>query len=116
MNLIENMMDECVLMTKTKSPDGSGGFVTSWSEGAQFKAAITLDTTMEARTAERAGVTSVYTVTTYKSVALEYHEVFKRLRDGKVFRVTSDPNDKVSPTISTLDIAQVTAEKWELQA
>lgn len=114
MNLIEKMMETCCYMTKEKTPDGSGGSFTTWTDGAKFKAAITLDTTLDARIAERSGVTSVYTVTTKRNVNLEYHDVIKRLRDGKIFRVTSDAGDKVSPSFSALDIAQVTAEKWEL--
>ncbi len=45
---------------------------------------------------------------------LEYHEVFKRLRDGKFFRVTSDGDDKHTPASASLNMRQVTAEEWEL--
>lgn len=114
MSLIENMMDDCVFMNKAKVPDGEGGYTVEWTEGAEIKAAIVLDQTMQARIAEKQGVSSVYTVTTSKDIVLEYHDVLKRVRDGKIFRITSDNGDKVSPNVSTLDISQVTAEKWEL--
>ena len=42
------------------------------------------------------------------------HDVFKRLSDGAIFRVTSNGSDKQAPTVGTLDMCQVTAEKWEL--
>lgn len=112
--LIENMMTPCVLVEKKREPDGEGGFYTAWTEGAQFDAAITLDSTMQARIAEKDGVTSIFTVTTRRTAALEYHDVFKRISDGAIFRVTSNGTDKQSPRVSTLDIAQVTAERWEL--
>lgn len=112
--LITYMMTPCVLVEKKREPDGEGGFYTTWAEGAQFDAAITLDSTMQARIAEKDGVTSVYTVTTKRATLLEYHDVFKRLSDGVVFRVTSNGTDKQSPGASSLDIAQVTAERWEL--
>lgn len=114
MSLIDRMMEPCVIVNKIKTADGEGGTVTQWQEGVEIKAAITLDSTMQARIAEREGVTSVYTITTKKSVQLDFHEVIKRLRDGKYFRITSDRGDKVSPAVSSLDISQVTAEKWEL--
>lgn len=112
--LIESMMTTCVLVEKKREPDGEGGFYTSWADGAQFDAAITLDQSLQARIAEKDGVTSAYTVTTHKRAVLDYHDVFRRLSDGAVFRVTSNGADKQSPGVSTLDIAQVSAERWEL--
>lgn len=114
MKLVENMMEDCRLIEKKRVPDGAGGFETTWVEGADFQAAIIRDTSLDARIAEKSGVTSVFTVTTHRSCQLAYHDVFKRLSDGKTFRVTSDAGDKVSPQVSGLDMAQVTAEKWEL--
>lgn len=114
MSLIDAMMEKCVLIEKEKKPDGAGGFISSWKDGAEFLAVITMDTTMEAMIAQKQGMTSVYTVTTKRATELEYHEVFRRVRDGKIFRVTSDGNDKLSPAASSLDMRQVTAERWEL--
>lgn len=112
--LITYMMTPCVLMEKKRTPDGEGGFLVQWAEGADFNAVIVHDQTMQARIAEKEGVTSVYTVTTSRGTLLEYHDVFKRVSDGAVFRVTSNGGDKKSPEFGTLDIAQVTAERWEL--
>lgn len=114
MRLFEKMMTECCLMTMERTPDSAGGFNTAWTEGTKLKAAIIRDTSTQGKIAERSGVTSIYTITTAKRVTLKYHDVIKRLSDGKIFRVTSDPGDKEAPEASTLDIAQVTAEKWEL--
>lgn len=114
MSLIDDFMDKCIMLDKTTVADGYGGYDTVWKEGAEFDAAITFNTSMEARTAEKAGVTSLYTVTTSKALTLEYHDVFKRKRDNKVFRVTSDGDDKYTPASSTLDMRQVTAEEWSV--
>lgn len=114
MGLIENMMVDCVIMDKRRTPDGEGGVNVDWVEAAPIRAAIVLDSSMQSRTAQKQGVTSVYTVTTGRGIRLEYHDVIKRLSDGKIFRITSDAGDKESPQVSTLDMAQVTAEKWEL--
>lgn len=114
MKLIEAMMDECVIMNKIKQDDGEGGSVTTWQEGAHILVAITNNTSMSARIAQQEGVTSTYTLTTHRSNTLEFHEVIKRLTDGKIFRVTSDGNDVKSPAVSSLDMSQVSAERWEL--
>lgn len=114
MSLIENFKTPCVLLEKHKEEDGEGGFISEWRESAKFEAAIGFDNTLEARIAEKQGITSVYTVTTSKNAVLEYHDVFKRLSDGKIFRVTSDGEDVLSPEVSSLDMSQVTAEEWRL--
>ena len=114
MSLLDDAMDACVLLDKKSLPDGEGGFTGTWSEGAAFNAAIVFSTSLQARVAQKQGVTSLYTVSTRRSVRLDYHDIFKRLSDGKIFRVTSDGDDVASPASSLLDIRQVTAEEWSL--
>ena len=114
MSLLNDAMEDCVIMDKTTQPDGYGGYVSRYADGASFRAAIVFDTSMEARLAERQGVKSLYTVTTSRALTLEYHDVFKRLRDNKIFRVTSDGDDKFTPASTSLDMRQVTAEEWVL--
>lgn len=114
MSLLDEAMETCVFLNKQVTDDGYGGFKTIWAEGAEFNAAIVFDTSIEARTADVQGVTSLYTVTTPRSLTLEYHDVFRRERDSKVFRVTSDGDDKFTPKSAGLDMRQVTAEEWEV--
>lgn len=114
MSLIEAMMDECTIIDKVTEQDGEGGHISVWRDGARIQAAIVHNSSMEAQIAEKQGVTSVYTITTMRSVVLDYHTVLRREKDGLIFRVTSEPQDIVSPSVSTLDIRNVTAEKWSL--
>ena len=115
MSLLDYYLNNtCALMEKKRTPDGEGGWATEWAQGAEFDAAIMLDTSMQSRIAEKEGVTSVYTITTRRANPLSFHDVFKRLSDGAIFRVTSNGSDKQAPTVGTLDMCQVTAEKWEL--
>ena len=112
MSLLEDAFENCVMMDKTTQPDGYGGYISTYAEGAPFKAAIVFDTSMQARTAEKQGVTSLYTITTSRALTLEYHDVFKRVSDNKIFRVTSDGDDKFTPASTQLDMRQVTAEEY----
>lgn len=114
MSLIDDMMEPCVIMNKITASDGEGGLMVEWKEGAVIDAAITNDTSLQAKVAESQGVTSTYTITTRRGVVLAFPDVIKRISDGKVFRVTSDGSDKISPKTSTLNMCQVTAEKWRL--
>lgn len=112
MSLLTQAMEDVVMLEKKRVPDGEGGFTVEWVDGVSFKSAITFDSSMEARTAEKQGVTSLYTVTVPVNAKLEYHDVFRRARDGKVFRVTSDGDDKITPASASFQFAQVTAEEW----
>ena len=114
MSLLSDAMEECVILDKTTVSDGYGGFITEYVEGASFQAAITFDTSVQARRAEKEGVTSLYTVTTPRNVALEFYMIFRRTSDGKIFRVTSDGDDKMTPQSTILDMRQCTAEEWSL--
>ena len=114
MSLLSEAMEKCTMIDKTTIPDGYGGTIPSWVDGAEFQAAIVLDSSMQARIAEKQGVTALYTITTKKSVNLQYHDVFRRSSDGKIFRVTSDGDDKHTPGSAGLNMRQVSAEEWVL--
>ncbi len=115
MSLVSEAMTDVVLMDKRRQPDGEGGFITDWIESVIFQAAITFDTSMESRIGEKQGVTSRYTITTNKGAKLSYHDVIKRLSDGKIFRITSDGDDKMTPKSASFQVLQVTAEEWVLE-
>lgn len=114
MSLLIEAMTPCTPIRETVSDDGYGGTVREWTEGEPFDAAIVFDTSVEARQAEAAGVSSRYTVTTKRDRVLKHHDVFRRESDGKIFRVTSDGDDSFTPASASLDMRQVTAEEWRL--
>lgn len=115
MSLIDEMMDKCVIMNPSKVSDGEGGFYTTWTEGAEIEIAITQDTSLQARLAEKEGVLSTYTLTSKKPNSLEYKDVIKRLKDGLILRVTNDAKDFPEASSNTLrSYTQVNAEKWRL--
>ena len=114
MSLLSAAYEKFVMMDKSTVPDGVGGIARAWTEGAEFEATAMLDTSTTARVGVVQGLTSVYTVTTPRSVNLQKFEVFKRLSDGKIFRATSDGDDKKTPAAATLDMRQVSAEEYAL--
>ena len=114
MSLLDDYMENCVMIDKTSVSDGRGGFDYAFVEGAEFQAAITLDNSIQAKIAEQQGVTGIYSVTTQKSINLQYHDIFRRSSDSKVFRVTSDGDDKKTPPSATLNMRQVSAEEYTL--
>ena len=111
MSLLDDFASKCVLMEKTRIPDGEGGYTVDWTEGATFKNYQALDTSMEARTAEKQGVTSVYSALVDKDVPIEYGDYFKEKESGTVYRVTSHPDEKQAPKSASFTLKFFTAER-----
>lgn len=114
MSLLDEAFEEFIILNKITANDGYGGQTTTWSDGAKIQGAMIFDSSMEARVGQAQGVSSVYTLTIRKSAMLDYHDVLRRTRDSKIFRVTSDGDDKFTPQSASLDMRQVTCEEWRL--
>ena len=114
MSLLDSAMEPFVMLDKTTTKDTYGGIVPTWTPGAEFDAAVVLDSSIEARIGAVQGVTALYTITTRRAVNLQYHDVCKRLSDNKIFRITSDGDDKKTPRSAALDMRQCSAEEWRL--
>lgn len=117
MSLLDDFAKPCVLMDKTRTPDGEGGYITAWQEGAEFANYFALDSSLEARRAEKEGVTSLYSVLVDKSVPIEYNDYFRDKTTGLTYRVTSNPEEKQAPKSAGSVIRALkffTAERKEL--
>lgn len=114
MSLLAEAMENYTILNKIKTSDGYGGYVVQWMDGAVIQGAMVFNASTETKKAEAMGVTSVYTLTTKRATVLEYHDVLRRERDGKIFRVTSDGDDSFTPASAGLDMRQVTCEEWRL--
>lgn len=113
-SLYEKAMKKFIFLESHREPDGRGGFYTEWHEGAEFSAAVAYNNSMQARTAQKQGVTSVYTIYVRKNIAFKFHDVIKRLEDGKIFRITSNGTDNKTPESAALNMLAVSAEEWVL--
>ena len=114
MSLISAMMEPCKILNHIRQDDPYGSWTETYTEGATFNATIIKNSTTEAVVAERQGIKEIYTVVTAKGFPLSYHDVFKRMKDDAIFRVTSESTDSEAPVRSTIQIEKVTAERWEL--
>lgn len=114
-NLLEQAYDfgDCVMLDKKTVPDGLGGTMTEYVEGAKFIAAVEFNGSIEAKIAAVQGVKSLYKVITKKAMSFDYHDVFKRLKDGKVFRITSNGDDNQTPKSAWLDMRSTDAEEYK---
>jgi len=114
---------EFQILDYTTVSDGYGGAVEpTYVPGATFMGALVLNNSIQAQTAQKQGVTGVYTLTFDKSMHLPWHTVFQKIiRDengnkvsnGSIYRVTTK-DDNAPPKSATLKFRQVTAEEWQL--
>lgn len=111
--LIESMLTRCTRLIPSKEPDGQGGFVEAWTEGESFCAAVVKKRTDERRTAEKPEIRAMYSVTVSEDVKLNYHDVFRREKDGAVFRMTGSTEDGKPPETASFRFARADAERWD---
>lgn len=116
MSLLDNAMEDYVLMEKTRVPDGYGGTNSTWVDGITISMAMQYNGSNQALIAQALGSTSVYVFTVRKNVQLDYHDVVRRVSDGKIFRITSNSDDNKTPPTAGLNMRNYTAEEWELPA
>lgn len=117
MSLLDDFTRKCVLLEKTRTPDGAGGYITAWSEGPEFLNYQAIDTSMEARRAEKEGVASVYSALVNQSVPIKYNDYFRDKETETTYRVTSNPEEKRAPKSAGATVKALkffTAERKEL--
>ena len=114
MSLLENAYEDFTVINKSVVDDGYGGTTTVWTDGATIKGAMVFDSSTQMKVAQAMGVTSAYTLTVKKSVELDYHTVLRRESDKKIFRLTSNSDDKKTPEEANLNMRQYSAEEWKL--
>lgn len=109
------MFEPCVRMIRADSEsDGQFGTDDIWAEGASFDAMIVQAASPEGKIAEQDGIREQYRVVVRRGFPLEYGDVFRRVKNGETLRVTSRPNDREAPDASTVQIAALTAQRWEI--
>lgn len=114
MSLIDEMQKKCITLEKTRTADGLGGYKTAWVPGVEFDALFEFDGSPETVIAEKQGVARSYGIYVDKAFDMDFHDVFKRIEDGQIFRVTDTGVDKYTPDSSTLGMRLLRAERWEL--
>ena len=111
--LVKDQLCACVIMDRVTSNDGYGGYKRKWSAGAAFDAIITENSSVEASVAAQMTSSTFYGVKCRRNVPLEYHTAFKRVSDGKTFRIKNSESMK-TPSFSAMDMKQLEAEEFEL--
>lgn len=114
MSLLDSAYEKFTILNKSIVDDGYGGTTTVYTDGVTIDGAIVFDSSTQMKLAQAMGVTSAYTLTVKKSIELDYHTVLRRESDKKIFRLTSNSDDKKTPEEASLNMRQYSAEEWRL--
>lgn len=112
--MLDSYKHQCVLLERQRVSDGQGGSKTVWVDGMEFTMIFSEDTTTEALIAEQQGFTSTYHAVVARNMEIKFHDVIRRLSDGKIFRITKDGDDDKTPKTSPMDMKHLVLERWEL--
>ena len=113
-SLLEKAYEDFTVINGIPTSDGRGGVYTTWVDGVTFQGAMPYDSSVQMKIAQAMGVTALYTLTVNKNVELNYHAVFRRKKDNKTFRTTSNSDDKKTPEEATLNMRQYEVEEWTI--
>ena len=114
MSLLYDAMEDFIILDKTTVSDGYGGVKTVYVDGAPIKASLSFDGSTEARVASVEGAKDRFQIYTQKNVVLRFHDVVKRVKNNKVYRVTTNGDDYATPEMAALDARVVNAEEYEV--
>lgn len=107
---IQKFYETLIYVNQFQTSDGMGGVVTQYEEGATFKGAIFTTNRQELLIAENKNGVAGYIMATDKTTAVEYGQLFKRLKTGEVFKVKTNPHDHESPPMARVQIKQMELE------
>lgn len=110
---LEDFFEQFIMQDWSSAPDGLGGLTWTLTDGAPFRAGISTVSTTEAKISEKNGMKTIYTIVTPETVVLEQNDRVRRVRDGRLYRITSDSADMTTPRVSDMRFAQVSAEVVE---
>lgn len=112
--MVRDYFEPLIFVERKLASDGMGGFIEDYVEGIEFLGSIILDQSIEARIGEQQGLKAIFTVTTDKNIPLKFSDVVKRKSNNEYFKMASNGSDMQTPAISSLDIQQLSAERFTI--
>lgn len=97
--MIKDFFEDVILMEKVTESDSVSGVSTAYVDGETIRAGIlAVNRNDTVRVAGQSGKNAMYTVMTDMSVKLSVGDRIRRVMDGTVMTVTSDPADRSAPS------------------
>lgn len=90
--------------------NGMGGLMKKYTDKDKIQAGCSTESSTQAEIAYRAGTKTIYRITVPKGIVLRPGDVLRRVRDNRLYRVTSDSSDRTTPDVAQVQFSCVTAE------
>jgi len=90
--------------------DGMGGLMKKYTDKERIQAGCSTESSTQAEIAYRAGTKTIYRITVPVGVVLRQGDVLRRVRDNRLYHVTSDSSDRTTPDVAQVRFSYVTAE------
>lgn len=90
--------------------DGMGGLMKTYTDKESILAGCSTESSTQAEIAYRAGTKTIYRITVPVGIVLMRGDVLRRVRDNRLYLVTSDSSDRTTPDVAQVRFSYVTAE------
>lgn len=108
---LQDYFETFTKISVTDTPDGYGGNLTSHTSLFTFKAGISTSKSKEDEIAYKDGIVARYIIAYDDlSIVLKQNDIVHRAKDGRLYRITSNSEDMVTPNVASVKFKQVTAE------
>lgn len=114
MSLLDQNYTEFELLEFTQTKDGEGGYIREWTVKSTFFANWYVKSDLQRYAALKAETLGDYVLLTGREITLSFHNVIRRISDGKVFRIVTDSDDRYTPQSATLNLRYQEMEEWKL--
>lgn len=112
--IMKDYQESLVMLDRRTVPDGLGDFKTVWQDGAPFTAVMTQPNSGTAEIAQAIAESKTYKIVTATNITLNKDDYFRRVRDGKTFKILNGNTDRLAPDDSELQMRVTTAEEVTL--
>lgn len=112
--VIENFQEEIILIDETTVSDGYGGYETKWKDGAKIVVGLVQPHDGSTTIANAIVGKQSITIMTGTDTDLKRDKYFKRVSNGKTYKLDRDNNEKLAPDDSTLQWRVTTATEAAL--
>lgn len=112
--ILQDFVENIVLLDETTASDGFGGFVPEWKDGAEISVAVIQPRDTKATIATAIVGKQSLTILTSTAIELKHDKYFRRISNGKTYKIDHDNTERLAPDDSDLQWRVTTAAEAAL--
>ena len=112
--ILQNYIEVLILIDETTVSDGLGGFATEWVDGAEISTPVIQPKDAKAIIANAIVGQQSITIITSTAIELKRDKYFRRVSNGKTYKIDHDNTERLTPDDSELQWRVTTATEAAL--